>query len=79
MAIATARRSANGNEHRIRIGHSRFQIGGKGQAARLDVVGDHLVQTGLIDRHHVFVQQLNLAGVLIDASDIDAEFRKASS
>lgn len=50
MAVAAARRRADGDEHRIGLAHGPRQFGGEGEAPRLDVAGDEVVEAGLEDQ-----------------------------
>ena len=43
------------------------------------VGGDHLLEARLVDRHLAFLQARDLAFVLVDAGDFDAEFGKAGA
>jgi len=79
MAVAAARRGAHRDEHGVDALHRLLQIHGEGQAAGGDVAGDQIVQAGLVDRNFAALQPLDLAGVLVDASDVHAEFRKAGA
>ena len=79
MAVAAARRRADGDEHGVGAVHRGGEIGGEGQAALLDVVGDQLVEARLVDRDLAALQALDLAGVLVDADHVVAEIGKAGA
>ena len=49
------------------------KVGGEGQAAGLDVRRHQRIQARFVDRHHILMQQFDLAGVLVDANDFMPE------
>jgi hypothetical protein len=79
VAVAAPRRGADGDEHRVGLGHRLGGVGVEVQAAGLDVLGHQEVQAGLEDRDAAGLQALDLAGVLVDTGDRMAEVRKTGS
>ena len=51
----------------------------KRQPAGRGVGGDDLLEAGLVDRHLAALEPGDLARVLVDAGDLDAEFGKAGA
>ncbi len=79
MAVALARRGADGDEHRIGARDAFGQIGGEGDAACFHVACDDLGQAGLVDRHDALLQAVDLALMLVDADDVMADFGEAGT
>ncbi len=77
MAVAAPRRRADGDEHRVRALDRLGEIGGEAEAPGGRVAGDDLVEARLVDRDLASLQARDLAVVLVDAGDFDAEFGKA--
>src|SRR5258708_5020595 len=77
MAVAAARRRADGDEDRVGPRHGGGEIGGEGEASGARIALDDLIETGLVDRHFALLQARDLLRVLVDASDGDAELGKA--
>jgi hypothetical protein len=74
MAVAAPARSADGNEHRIRVLDRRRQVGGEAEGTGIDVLLHQSIQAGLVDGHLAGFQHVDLGGVLVDANDVDTEF-----
>ncbi len=79
MAVAAARRRADGDEDRFGAADAGDEIGGEAQPAAFDVAGDEPVEAGLEDRHDALLERLDLARVLVDADDVVAEIGKAGA
>ena len=79
MAIAAARRRADGNEHRLGAVHRGGEIAGERQPAGGDVVRDQLVQARLVDRHAPVAQGGELPGIGFHHRDVGAEFGEAGA
>ena len=79
MTVAAAAGRAHRDEHGLGAGHRALQVGGERQAARLGVGRHDIVQPRFIDRDAAAAQGLDLAGILVDADDLMAEFRQAGS
>ena len=77
MPVAAPRGRADGDEHRVGPGNSRREIGGEGKPARRSVIGHERVETRLEDRHFAPLQARDLAPILVDACDLDAELGEA--
>ena len=76
VAVAAARRRADGDKHRVRTGHCLFQAGRETQAARLDIAGDQVFEAGFVYRQPAVAQHFDSGGILVDADDIRAELGK---
>ena len=79
MAVAAPRRRADRDEDRIGFRDRRVQIGGEGEPPGLDVAGDQRIEARLEDRNLAPLQRIDLAGILVDASDLVAEIRKTGA
>ena len=79
MAVAAPAGRAHRDEHRFGARHGGFQIGGEGQAPGLGIGRHHIVQARLKDGNAAGLQGLDLAGILVDADHVMAEFRQAGA
>ena len=79
VAVTAPRWRADGDEDGIRAVHGGPQIAGKLKPPRRDVLGHQHVKAGFVDRHLATGQQLDLAGVLVDADHVMAEIRKTNT
>ena len=79
FAVTAARGRADRDEDHVGPGDSRIEIGGEGQAPGGQVPLDQPVETGLVDGHLAGIEPLDLAGVDVDAGDVEAELGKADT
>ena len=70
---------SNRDEHGIRIGDSRPEFGCEMQPAGRDVACHKVLEARLIDRHHTRSDAVDLAGILVDTGDVEAEFGKTGA
>ncbi len=66
-------------EHRVGVLHGFGGIDGEEQALFLDVLGDEIIETRLVDRHDAGVQLVDLRLVLVHAGDDVAEIGKTGA
>ena len=71
------RRRSHRDEQQPRVLERGREIGGEVQP--LGVLGEQLLEPGLVDRHLTRAQALDLGRVDVDAPDLMAELRKARS
>ncbi|MNU94718.1 hypothetical protein D3C71_847070 [compost metagenome] len=76
MAVATAGRSADSDEHDIGFGNSRRKLGCEGEAACLDVGFDQRIEAWLENRDDALPQRLDLLFCLVDADHLVTEIGK---
>ncbi len=69
-------RSAHRQNHDHGASHSGRYVGGKGESAFLQVVGDQLVQAGFVDRHLALLEHGDLFPVYVAAGDVVAHVRE---
>ena len=77
MAVAAPRRRADGDEHRLRLGHRPGEVGCEVEPLLAHIGGHEAVEIGLEDRNLAVAQAGDLGGVLVDASDVVPEIGKA--
>ena len=77
MTIAAARRSADGDEHRLGAFYRRGKVGGEGEPAALHVAFHDRFEARLPDRHVPGVEPLDLRRILVGAADPMAEVGEA--
>ena len=77
IAVAATGRSADRDEDRLCVRHRCRQIRREGQPAIAHVLGDDLLQAGLVDRHDALFEPGDLGRVEIDADDVMAEIGEA--
>ena len=73
MPVTAPTRRAYGDEDCTSAGDALGQVRGERQAAGLDVGLDQRIEPGLVDRHHAFMQPVDLRLVLVDADNIMPE------
>ena len=79
MAIAAPRGRADGDEHRVGLGHRLGHRGGEEQSLLAHVARNQRVQAGLEDWHFAGFQPCDLARILVDTGDHMAEIGKTSA
>ena len=79
MAIAAAGRSADRDEDRVSGLHRCREIGRELQALRRKVRGDQFAKSGLENWNLAKLERVDLALVLVNADDLMAKIREASS
>ncbi len=79
MTVATAARSADGNEDHGCIPHAVFQFGGEGKPARSGIARDQRRQARLVDGNLATLEGRDLAGILVDADDLVSEIGEADA
>ncbi len=79
MAVAAARRRTDRDEHRVGRGHRAGEIGREFEPAGARIVGDQVIEAGLVNRHLAARQSRDLRLVLVDANDLMAEIGKTGA
>lgn len=79
MAVATARGRVDRDEDGIGCRDRPGKLGGEGEPPGADIVGDEIVEAGLVDRDLATLQGGDLAGVGVDAGHLMAEIGEAGS
>ena len=79
IAVAAARRRADGDEDGVGLGCGRREVGCEGEPSGIDVLGDEIGETWLVNRHLAVLQSLDLVFGLVDAHDIVAVIGKADA
>src|SRR3546814_6716208 len=77
MPIAAARWRSHGNEHRVRRGDGRREIGRERKPTARHVALHQFVQPRLEDRHYALAKRFYLCCVLVDAGHVMAEVGEA--
>src|SRR5580658_10513112 len=77
MTVATPRRRADGDEHRLGAIQRRSEVGGEAETAGSLVDRHELLEARLENRHLAAIETLDLVGILIDAGDRYPELREA--
>ena len=73
IAVAAARGSADGDEHRLGARHSLRRIGGEAEARTGDIALDDGLQARLIDRHYPGLEAFDSHFFGVDAGHVVAE------
>ena len=68
---------SDGDEDKIRGAHRGVQLGGERQALLVVVAADDFLEARLVDRHPARFEHVDFRGILVDADDRVAVFRKA--
>ena len=77
MTIAAPGWRADSNEDGVRAGDRVLRFRGEGKAPRFDILGNQRIEARLEDRDLTLLQPVDLARILVDASDHMAEIGKA--
>jgi hypothetical protein len=76
MTVAAPRRRADRDEHRIRSGHRRPELGREGQPTGRHVGRHQGLQPGLVNRQLAAPQPGDLRRIPVDAEHLDPKLRK---
>ena len=78
-AAVLAGRRADADEHDLRPGDRRRQLGREREAPLPAVAADELLEPGLVDRQHVVLELRDLGDVDVDARDVVAGLRETGA
>ena len=77
VTVAAPHRRADGEEHEVGFADRRGKLGREADPPHAQIALEQLFEPRLVDRHAALAELLDPAGILVDASDLPAEFREA--
>ena len=78
-AAVLVRGRAHGNEDHFGIGKRLRRIGGEMQASTVNIVTNHRLEPGLVDRDTAFIEAIDLVGVDVHAGDVMTDLGQAGA